>query len=80
MTRSTKLLMIKKMYVRKLTVSEALHNLDAVKCFAEIHGDKQKNVMQNELIGKVKTLKLQNVRQSTIHIFFLRNEVVSYHS
>ena len=26
--------------------------------------------MLNELIGKVETLKLQNVRQSTIHIFF----------
>ena len=43
--------------------------MHAVNCFAEIHGDKQ-NVMLNELIGKVETLKLQNDRQSTIHIFF----------
>ena len=34
---------------------------------AEIHGDKQMNVMLNELIGKVETLKLQNIRQTTIH-------------
>ena len=57
--------------VRKVTASEALDSLDAVKCFAKIHGDKQMNVMLNELIGKVETLKLQNVRQSTI--YFLRN-------
>ena len=30
----------------------------------------QINVMLNELIGKVKTLKLQNVRQSIIHMLF----------
>ena len=57
--------------VRKVTASEALDSLDAVKCFTKIHGDKQMNVMLNELIGKVETLKLQNVRQSTI--YFLRN-------
>ena len=55
--------------VRKMTASEALDSLDAVKCFTEIHGDKQMTVMLNELIGKVETLKLQNVRQSTIHMF-----------
>ena len=49
-----------------LTASEALDSLDHVNCFAEIHGDKQMNVMLNELIGKVETLKLQNVRLSTI--------------
>ena len=38
--------------------------------FAETHGDKQMNVMLNELIGKMKTLKLQDVRQNTIHVFF----------
>ena len=70
MTRTTKLLMINEMYVRMVTASEALDSLDAVKCFAESHGDKQMNVMLNELIGKVETLKLQNVRQSTIHMFF----------
>ena len=28
------------------------------------------NVMLNELIRKLETLKLQNVRQSTIHVLF----------
>ena len=65
--------------VRNVTASEALDCLDAVKCFAEIYGDKQMNVMLNEVIGKMEILKLQNVRQSTIHMF-LRNEVVSYHN
>ena len=63
--------------VRNVTASEALDSLDAVKCFTEIYGDKQMNVMLNEVIGKVEILKLQNVRQSIIHMF-LRNEVVSY--
>ena len=58
------------MYVRKMTASEALDGLDAVKCFAEIHGDKQMDVMLNELIGKVEAPNLQNVRHSTIHMFF----------
>ena len=48
--------------VRKVT--------DVVKCFAEMHGDKQMNVMLSELIGKVETLKLQNFRQSAVHILF----------
>ena len=56
--------------VRKVTASEALDSLHAVKCFTEIHGDKQMNVMLSELIGKVETLKLQIVRQSTIHMSF----------
>ena len=56
--------------VRKVTASEALDILGAVKCFAEIYGDKQQDVMLNELIGKVEKPKLQNVRQSTIYIFF----------
>ena len=42
----------------------------AVTCFAKIHGDKQMNVMLNELIGKLETLKLQKIRQSNIHMFF----------
>ena len=29
------------------------------------------NVMVNKLRGKVEILKLQNVRQSTIHLFFI---------
>ena len=29
------------------------------------------NVMLNKLRGKVEILKLQNVRQSTIHLFFM---------
>ena len=51
--------------------SEALDSLDAVKCFADIHGDMQMNVILNELIGKVEKLKLQNARQSTIKLLFL---------
>ena len=41
MTRTTKLLMMNKMYVRKVTASEALDSLDAEEYFAEIHGDKR---------------------------------------
>ena len=66
MTRTTKLLMMNKM----LEASKSLDILDAAKCFAGIHGDKQVNVMLNELIEKVETLKLQNVKQSTIHMLF----------
>ena len=64
MTRATKLLIMSKML--KVTASEALDSLDTVKHFAEIHGDKQMNVMLNELIGKVETLKIQKnkVKQS----------------
>ena len=66
MTRTTKLLMMNKM----LEASKSLDILDAAKCFAGIHGDKQVNVMLNELIEKVETLKLQIVKQSTIHMLF----------
>ena len=55
--------------VRKVTASEALDSLDVVKCFSEIHGDKKMNVILHKLIGKVEILKLQNVGQSTIHMF-----------
>ena len=60
--------MFDKQDVRKVTAFEALDSLDAVKCFAEIRGNKQINVMLNELIRKLETLKLQHVRQRTIHI------------
>ena len=53
-----------------MTASEALDNLNAVKCFAEIHGHKQMNVILNKLIGKVEILKLQRVRPNPIHTFF----------
>ena len=53
--------------VRKVTASETLDSLDSVQCFAEIHGDKEMNIILNELIGKVETLKLQNVKQNTIY-------------
>ena len=33
--------------VRKVTTSEVLDSLDAVMCFANLHGDKQMNVMLN---------------------------------
>ena len=46
--------------VRKVTASEALDSVVTVNCFAEIHGDKQMNVMLNKLIEPV---KLQNARQ-----------------
>ena len=53
-----------------MTASEDLDSLDVVKCFVEIHGDKQMSLILNELLGKVGNLKLQNVRQSIIHMFF----------
>ena len=40
---------------KKMTASEALTSLSIVKCFAEIHGDNQMNVILNELIWKVET-------------------------
>ena len=65
--------------MRNVTVSEALDSLETINCFAEIHGDKQMKVMLNELIGKLETLKLQNIRQSTTHTFF-KKYVASYHN
>ena len=62
-----------------MTGCEAFDSLDAVKRFAEMYGDTQINVMLNELMGKVKTLKLENVRQIT-STCFLRNDVASYHN
>ena len=56
--------------VTKVTASETLNSLDAAKCFTEIQWDKQMNVMLIELIRKMKPLKLQNFRQSTIRMFF----------
>ena len=47
-----------------------LDSLDAVKCFAKIHGDKERNVMLKKLIVNVETFKLQNNKQKNIHIFF----------
>ena len=58
-----------KVYVWNVMASEALDSLDTVQCFGEIHGDKQINVMLNELIGKAETIKLQNVRQSFTYVF-----------
>ena len=40
---------------KKMMASEALNSLGIVKCFAEIHGDNQMNVMLNELIRQVET-------------------------
>ena len=56
--------------VRKVTPCEILDSLDAVKYSTEIHGDKQMNIILIELIGKMKTLKSQNFRQSTICMLF----------
>lgn len=53
-----------------MTASKTLDSLDAMRCFAKTHGDKQMDVMLNELLGKVETLKLQNARQNTAHMFF----------
>ena len=61
--------MVNKMWDRNVTAYEDLDSLDAVKYFGEIHGDKQMNVMLNELIGKVKLIKLPNVIQSLIYVF-----------
>ena len=38
--------------VRKVAASEAFDSLNNMKCFAEIHGDKQMNVMLNELANR----------------------------
>ena len=65
--------------VRKMTASEALDSLNAVKCFAEIHGDKQMNIMLNELTGKVEILNCKTLDE-VLSICFLRNEVVSYYN
>ena len=35
--------------VSKVTASEVLDRLGVVKCFAKVHGDKQMNVMLNEV-------------------------------
>ena len=59
----------------KVTISEALDSLDDVKCFTEIDGDKQMNLMLNESLEKVEIIKLQNV-----FIHFLRNKVASYYN
>ena len=56
--------------VRKVTTSGDLDSLDAVKSFCWDLRRERMNVMLNELIRKVKTLKLQNFRQSAIHMFF----------
>ena len=49
-----------------LTVSEALETLDGVKNCIEVHGDKEMNVMLNDLIGRVEKLKLKTLRQTNI--------------
>ena len=41
--------------VKKMMASEVLNSMDIVKCFVEIHGDKQMNVMLNESIRKAET-------------------------
>ena len=65
--------------IRKVTTSEAFDSLDAVKCCDEIQGDMQINVMLNELVGKVETLRLRTGKQRHVHMF-LRNEIVNYHN
>lgn len=54
----------------KVAASEALDNLDAVRCLDESRGDKPMKLILKELIRKKETLKLQNVTQSTIHMIF----------
>ena len=51
--------------VRKVTTSEVLDS----PTFAEISGDKQMNVMLNELMEKVKTLKLKTSDKVLPHVF-----------
>ena len=53
-----------------MAASEALDSLDAVKCLDESRGDKPRKLILKELIQKKETLKLQNIRQSTIHMIF----------
>ena len=47
---------------RKMTASEALDSLDTLKSFVDFCGDNQMNTLLNNLKGKVRALKLQNVR------------------
>lgn len=54
----------------KVAASEALDSLDAVRCLDESRGDKPMKLILKELIQKKETLKLQNIRQSTIHMIF----------
>ena len=68
-----------KQEVRKVTASNALESLEIVNCFTEIHGEKQTSTMLNESIAKVKTIKLQNVTQSTIHVIFMKRNL-TYHN
>ena len=60
--------------VRKVTTSEVLDSLDVGMCFAKLHGDKQMNVMLNELIGKVESYKTLD---KVLSICFLIIGVVS---
>ena len=53
-----------------VTSSEALQCLDEVKRYAEVHGDVLLNNMLNELIGKMESIKLKNLRQCGIKQFF----------
>ena len=64
-----------KQEVRKVTASKALDSLDTVNCFTEIHGEKHTSIMLNESIAKVETIKLENVRQSTIHVIFMKRSL-----
>ena len=53
-----------------VTSSEALQCLDGVKRYAEVHGDVLLNNMLNELIGKMESIKLKNLKQCGIKQFF----------
>ena len=62
-----------------MTPFEDRDSLDAVKCFAEIDGDKQMNVILNELIKKWKRSGYKMLYK-VLCICFLRNGDVSYHT
>ena len=62
-----------------MTPFEARDSLDAVKCFAEIDGDKQMNVILNELIKKWKHSGYKMLYK-VLCVYPLRNGDVSYHT
>lgn len=50
--------------VRKMTTSKTLDSLDAMRCFAKTHGDKQMDVMLNEVQNSI-----QRIRPFSEHFF-----------
>ena len=47
-------------------------NLDEVAKYVEVNGDKELNILLNEVITKVESLKLKNLAQTKIEDYFIR--------